>query len=203
MERVKEFYLNSFIKEYSDLDYLLYKICYHGAPTILRLKPASLICFKNNKSIRLKDVWDEYRDELVDIIPCSHYELKRFDIGVNVLFYQEEWLKRLLKRNDVKGFLRSLGYGEYRNACEALDVLIARYKEECPHEIGVFLGYPLSDVMAFASDKKQSSIGVGYWRVYSNLKRSKQIFKLYDQARLEINNTLKSGIRPYQFLRAI
>ena len=46
---------------------------------------------------------------------------------------------------DVRAFLARFGY-RYASAEEALEQLKRRMKGEFPHEIGVFLGYPLGDV---------------------------------------------------------
>lgn len=189
--------------KYSELEYLLYKICYHGAPTIFRVKPSSLICFKNNKLYHLKCIWDKYKYMLADIIPCNYCELKRCKNGVKVLFYWGDWLDKLLRIKENKEYLKSVGYGEHEDINQTLNILIKHYEERCPHEIGIFLGYPLSDVIAFSSNKKREFIGVGYWKVYSNLNRANQIFKLYDQARYEMINTLESGIKPQQLLKAM
>ncbi len=51
--------------------------------------------------------------------------------------------------------------------------------EEFPHEIGIFLGYPVKDVIAFIEHKGKHSKYVGYWKVYYNEKDAKQLFKKY------------------------
>lgn len=191
------------INQYSELDYLLYKICFHGAPTIRRLKPASLICFRNNTSVLLKDIWYQHKQTVRDIIPFKYRELKCCDKGVNVLFYREDWLTRLINMCDNKSFLHSKGYMDYNSLDEVLDILVERHNKRYPDEIGLFLGYPLSDVIAFTSKDKDKSIGVGCWRVYSNLRRANKLFELYYQARKEITTILQGGIRPYEFLSAI
>ena len=50
-----------------------------------------------------------------------------------------------------------------------------------PHEIGIFLGYPLYDVDCFIHHKRCKY--VGYWKVYSNLKNAKKQFNRYECAK--------------------
>lgn len=200
MKNSPELFTENMMKEYTELDHLLYKICFHGAATLSKLKPASLICFRNNATMKYKDVWQEYRAYVGDILPFSYKEVKICDKGTNVLFYREEWVERVINRKDVRDFLTTKGYKKYSTVEEALEILASRCEEGCPDEIGVFLGYPLSDVIAFSSKDKNKSIGVGYWRVYSNLDRANRTFTLYDQARDKIIDTLKEGVKPSQYL---
>ena len=60
-------------------------------------------------------------------------------------------LTKYLFSPDVRAFLARFGY-EYGSAEEALEQLKCRMKGEFPHEIGVFLGYPLGDVCGFLRD---------------------------------------------------
>lgn len=52
----------------------------------------------------------------------------------------------------------------------------------CPHELGLFLGIPLNDVIDFIESKKKCVFN-GYWKVYSNVDRSIQIFNEYDRVK--------------------
>ncbi|MDO4518091.1 MAG: DUF3793 family protein, partial [Bacillota bacterium] len=62
-------------------------------------------------------------------------------------------------------------------------------REDFPHEIGLFLGYPPEDVKGFIDDK-ESDLGkacgacrncksVGYWKVYHNPEEAEKIFNRY------------------------
>lgn len=54
---------------------------------------------------------------------------------------------------------------------------------EFPHEIGVFLGYPLSDVRGFLEDEGRNCAYVGYWKVYDNVHSKIRLFQRYDEHR--------------------
>lgn len=72
-----------------------------------------------------------------------------------VYVYRQEALAALLAQADVQAFLRAMGYGD-TSPDGALAFLRQRLTESpCfPHEIGVFLGYPLSDVIAFHARRR-------------------------------------------------
>ena len=97
-----------------------------------------------------------------------------------VLLYRPAQLKTYLKQPEVKTFLADYGYEE--NSLEkVLERLSLRVREhskneiEFPHEIGIFLNYPLEDVRGFIEHKGQDSLFCGYWKVYHDPEKAKQI----------------------------
>lgn len=55
--------------------------------------------------------------------------------------------------------------------------------KEFPHEIGIFLGYPIWDVEGFIEHKGQNYKFCGYWKVYQDVEGAKLKFKEYDRIR--------------------
>lgn len=55
-----------------------------------------------------------------------------------------------------------------------------------PHEIGVFLGIPLGDIMGFIANKGKNYIFNHYWKVYQNPLTAKKIFASFDQAKIDL-----------------
>lgn len=77
-----------------------------------------------------------------------------------------------------------------------LQQLQNRFKNECPHEIGVFLGYPIEDVLVFYFAAETPCLFTGYWKVYTNVNTAKRIFKAYDQAKEQIVEAIEQGVNP-------
>lgn len=50
---------------------------------------------------------------------------------------------------------------------------------EFPHEIGIFLGYPLEDVEGFMYHKEEGCKCIGFWRVYGDEKKARETFRSY------------------------
>ncbi|MBH1941803.1 DUF3793 family protein [Mobilitalea sibirica] len=188
---------------YTEIDFILYKICFHAAPTIHRVKPASLICFYNSQTVRLKDMWDEYKHSIEELLPFQFREVKRCDKGVNVLFYWKDWMERIINNKKNSTYLNDMGYTETKGIEEVLDILSEHFKNGCPHEVGIFLGYPLSDVIAFSNGSNQDCLGVGYWKVYSNMPRAKKIFELYDKTHVHIIKSLERGVNPQNLFQNV
>lgn len=51
--------------------------------------------------------------------------------------------------------------------------------EEFPHEIGLFLGYPLEDVKGFIENSAEGYKCVGCWKVYGDEQDAKKKFERY------------------------
>lgn len=116
---------------------------------------------------------------------------------VLVYVYRRSRLENDLKEKQVVEILERYGYavsqkndGSYDNnelhsreksnsICEkCLDKLKTRLEscEGFPHEIGVFLGYPVSDVIGFINHKGENCKASGLWKVYDNENETLKLF---------------------------
>lgn len=85
-----------------------------------------------------------------------------------------------LRAPGVMEFLSSIGY-QPSNLCAMIQQLADRVDEngEFPHEIGLFLGYPLADVKGFIENKGDHYKCVGYWKVYQDESAAKKLFEQF------------------------
>jgi hypothetical protein len=83
-------------------------------------------------------------------------------------------------------YLNNFNYHKDMNFNECLAHLKERFENLCPHEIGIFLGIPLGDVITFIEQPKRECLLSGYWKVYSNPEEAKDIFKKYDMVKSNI-----------------
>jgi hypothetical protein len=65
--------------------------------------------------------------------------------------------------------------------------------DDFPHEIGIFLNYPLEDVKGFITSPNSGVKCVGYWKVYEDEEAKKKTFELYDKCTGNIVNKLLGG----------
>ena len=100
-------------------------------------------------------------------------------------------LTKYLFSSDVRAFLARFGY-EYGSAEEALEQLKCRMKGEFPHEIGVFLGYPLGDVCGFLRDP-DGCILCGEWKVYENAGEAARTFERFRRCSACICRHMRNG----------
>lgn len=107
---------------------------------------------------------------------------------VLLYLYRRNELEEYLLSNEVSAFMREYGYID-RDIQVWLNILSDRIKMydkskvDFPHELGVFLGYPLCDVKAFISNSGENYAYSGYWKVYENVSDTLKVFKEFDEAR--------------------
>lgn len=98
-----------------------------------------------------------------------------------VFFYDPELLTQTLNDPLVREYLESVGYGCMTGLDSWLDALCERFAQPgFPHEIGLFLGYPLKDVKGFMQPGA-SPVYCGAWKVYGSLEPSLSIMNRFRQ----------------------
>ena len=92
-----------------------------------------------------------------------------------------------------------LGYSNKEDINNYLYMLKNRYKEfNCPHELGIFLGFPLNDVMDFMNCKNKKCLSCGYWLVYNDLKQAQETFSKYDKVKEHTVDYILNGYSSYK-----
>lgn len=153
---------------------------YCGAPAICGIKPASLFSLSVQKwqseSIKVRDCINEIKNTGLQlrVIKCTG---KR----VLVFFYNKKLIEEILEREDVTEYLKKKGYEKTSSINENLEKLFTRLKKskDFPHEIGLFLGYPLDDVIDFEKTKGLEYKFCDYWKVYHNEEEARMICRKY------------------------
>jgi hypothetical protein len=178
---------SEYVKTLGNYDYLAAGIACRTAPTLCNIKPSSLISLTNNGR-NVPALWEEYKYELSFNLKLNFFELRRSPERVLVLFYRAEQLSLCLAKEENKEFLKKIGYADDMNLQQKLNLLQKRFaqKEKCPHEIGVFLGFPVQDVAAFIRYKGAGCLLCGYWKVYHNPEQARLVFRYYDLAKTAV-----------------
>ena len=92
--------------------------------------------------------------------------------------YRPARLGAILGRAAPRALLCSAGYPVADGCRSCLDHLCARLRQggEFPHEIGIFLDYPLADVVGFIKNRGKNSTFTGYWKSYQNPEQARAQF---------------------------
>ena len=100
--------------------------------------------------------------------------------AVLVYVYRPTQVAAILQRGDVQDFLQSEGYtpGDAESMLAQLSQRLC-CEEDFPHEIGVFLGYPLADVIGFIQNRGKNFTACGYWKVYTDPAAAQKAFDRY------------------------
>ena len=168
----------------------------HSAPTLLGIKCANLI----SVAIDECDMYDyteefEYRSELKMCVLCKCHERQLLYV------YHETLLAMQLSQSNIHAFLSQYGYSEDMNLEQMLMHLAERMQcGNFPHEIGIFLGYPLADVKGFIENHGKNCLLCGCWKVYSDPESARRTFANYDRCRDILCDKLQQGC---EFFRAL
>ena len=160
-----------------------------GSPTLAGLKTASLFSVPYTDLAGLSRELGRCRRVLAGK-GLTLRVLRRWPGRVLVYVYRPDCLCRDLAQPGVKAFLRRQGYSALEPE-QALGRLCRRLRAggEFPHEIGLFLDYPLEDVVGFVENQGKNCKCVGCWKVYGDAQAAKRRFaqfkacqRAYDQA---------------------
>jgi Protein of unknown function (DUF3793) len=182
------------LNKLNDMDYLFNVIAYNIAPTLKRLKAATTVTLcKNDRNIL--ENWKEHKNSITEKLNISSFELKETDRAIIVLFYDKELLEQKIKDASNANFLINFGYAPQGDIEENLKMLGTRFEKfVCPHELGIFLGFPLEDVKEFIDNPHKECLLCGYWKVYYNKDKALKTFKYYDEAKFEVVDQLCKNI---------
>jgi hypothetical protein len=133
-----------------------------------------------------------YRSDIYVILGLDYIELKVEEGSSLVLFYNPETLRRTLADKCNSRWLARLGYLPEWTTGEMLEEL-KRRAATCliPHEVGVFIGYPLKDVVGFISRIPSTPLHhATHWRVYGRAEESLRRMSIYEREESDANEAL-------------
>lgn len=161
------------------------------------VKPAELLrvrhCYEGFNSEGLRVCL--YRSDIYDILHLAYVELKVEEGSSLVLFYDRATLAMTLSDPKCGRWLARLGYPEADATDASLAAMLAhlaRRTAQCklPHEVGIFIGYPLKDVDGFMRQIPATPVHRGAWRVYGDARESLALMRIYKDAEDEARATL-------------
>ncbi len=169
---------------------LQFQIIFQCAPFLKGMKAACMVNLEQG-----------YCRDLEDVLCGTDMEYKLLSENKGkdlVLLYRRNELSAFLEKEEVRDFLKQYGY-----ACQNFQAVLKRLSERVqsharqnkifPHEIGVFLDYPVEDVRCFIEQGGKGEVMSGYWKVYRNPRKAQLIFQAYDKARVSAVNEYLAG----------
>ena len=146
---------------------------------ILGSKPAEIINVPGNreeKEVKLAKIESFFSN-------CSKITYRiitTHDGGKRVLFINEKSMEKVLSNKRCVNFLKFVGYSSEYKLNDYMNELVLRLQsEEFPHEIGVFLGYPLKDVLGFMGYGKNELVEIRNWRIYGDKEISYEVYNSF------------------------
>ena len=177
------------------------------APVLAGLKPAGLFRYETRDCADLARRVRSWNEQLASKglsvrVLKGCVRTHQFLIYV----YREARLRAIFADEAVRAFLAREGY-QLPQSREQTGIMLTQLSRrlccsaEFPHEIGVFLGYPVEDVIGFMENKGKNYVLCKYWKVYHHAERAKYTFESYDRCRAFLCNQLNQGYDLYQALK--
>lgn len=167
------------------------------APVLADVKPSNLLILTSEE----EEVFLQM-EELPHISSLCLYEGKNKSTW---LLYRRDRLESALVWPQTGEFLEQYGYRMVQESLDEkllrLQYRFAEYKEgrqPFPHEMGVFLGYPLGDVKGFIEHHGKEYLCSGYWKVYRDEQKAKSTFQLYQSVRDAVLQLIMAGSNLYE-----
>ncbi|MDR0425397.1 MAG: DUF3793 family protein [Clostridiales Family XIII bacterium] len=164
---------------------VLDQLIVNSAPTIWGLRPANIVTIKKSDFEGRESEIAGFgalfsrsrRVRLAKIYESAH--------AVQLMVYDRRALSARLRDKECRAMLHGRGYPDRGGVDSYLNTLSLkmRGRGEFPHEIGLFLGYPLEDVSGFVAHKGKNYKLNGYWKVYGDVEECKSRFAAFDSCR--------------------
>ena len=166
------------------------------SPTLARLKTGSLFNCRYDSENEIAAAVCELNMRLnkKDV----YFTILRKEKGRALIYvYRKSRLDEALKESEACKLLKSCGYC-FTESSEAIEMLSKQLtnKADFPHEIGVFLGYPICDVIEIIRNKGQNAKLTGCWKVYGNVADARLRFSRFKKC-------TDTYIRPWEMGRGI
>ena len=167
----------------------------HCSPTLASLKTANMFSYRYEDESILNSKVERW-NELLGHKGVELIVLKKSDGFALIYVCRRKMLERDLAKNGVGEFLSDFGY-QSTDTDYAIKKLKSRLKahSDFPHEIGIFLSYPLGDVRGFIEQGSKNSICCGCWKVYCNECEAQKTFHKFKKCREVYSRLYTSGSR--------
>lgn len=152
----------------------------HLGPTVLGIKPSELL----NVSLYDQSIWEEFKALFFQQEQLGLREIRQVNGRQQVIFFHRVTLDTVLSEKQNQEFLKTFNYPEPYSLDSYLNHVLEKIRSKAfPHEIGIFLGYPLKDVLGFMKQIPLTYVCTHGWRIYGDAQLSNNIYEKYHQAR--------------------
>ena len=98
-----------------------------------------------------------------------------------IFVYDKSLLEKVCSKKKNQEYLKTKDYEVEKGFNSILSELLFRLAHEnsFPHETGLFLGYPLEDVIGFETQNAKNCVFSGFWKVYGDKQAALDLMKKY------------------------
>lgn len=169
------------------------------------IKPGNLINVTNRRQPcgrNLYPLWRIHGTELIEASGLSVRVMRERDDSLLLFIYDGASLSRLLSEKRVTAMLSRAGYQTPADIEASLSELEKRIASgSFPHEVGIFLGYPLKDVAAFMGWAPIPFTCQGPWKIYGDPRSSLETAASHHECRCRMAWRVACCDNPLECLR--
>lgn len=163
------------VKPSGSMDEIKEVLIRHCSPVLMGCKPAALFMIR-------ADILDHllaYTSSFIDCLVIRKHKGKML-----VFLFDKTVLEKTILSDPIRSVLVGMGYPSRYSLPVFLKHLQKQFEhQQCPHAVGLFLGYPLDDVLGFIKHKGSNYKLCGIWKVYGDVEQAKKYFRQYDLCR--------------------
>lgn len=188
------------------LDCLAAHLLFESSEVLAGIKPANLVSLVNRPRScgrNLYELWHSHHNEIASRSGELCFEvLQTKDRSLLLFCYNAEHLEQHLSHPGIRAILAKAGYDIRRNSHDLLSELRSRIEssDTFPHEIGLFIGYPAKDVVAFMGMVSLPFACQGPWKIYGEARQSLTLADDFRRSRHEMGRQLASCDSPFECL---
>ncbi len=162
----------------------------HCAPTLAGIKTGNLVNCGTGEALSwtrdMRPLLQERGADVQLLCRCAERAL--------LYVYRPGLLLRDLVQPETGAFLSGMGYTP-----SDIGDCIAKLRErflgvEFPHEVGLFLGYPLADVVGFIENAGRDYKCCGCWKVYQDEEKARLAFLRYNACTRDMLRSYQRGV---------
>ena len=166
----------------------------HCSPTLAGIKTASLFAYGYcSEELFLEEIRQcnmQLRNKGIVVSV-----MKKQDHRALIYVYRKNKFSQMIHDSNVSEFLKNYGYSmDFEGRVLATLKQRISCNVDFPHEIGVFLGYPLEDVIGFIKNAGKNCKCFGCWKVYCNECEARRTFERYKKCTNIYMNLYQCGI---------
>lgn len=170
------------------------------APTLCGSKPATILTLSDTKKLKLFRWWGQYGEAVMAETPVRYIIMADQPGRNTILFYRRDLLEDCLTEPERRDFFRQLGYPVEQGLEDCLAVLKRKFADGCPHEIGLFLGIPLRDVLGFMGFSGEPLACRSHWCIFGDPAQSLTLIEQHNADKGIVQSLLSRGFCPLAML---
>lgn len=159
------------------------QVVLHCAPTLKGIKPGNLfsapIQSEAEMNLQIKILNRLLGPKGVRVVPMQHSKERAL-----IYVYRPSKLEAYFHSEEVSKLLKRFGYSpDSTGSCVARlrrkMLSPSQGRDDFPHEVGLFLGYPAEDVNGFIEHRAKDFKMVGTWKVYGDSAAAERRFRAF------------------------